>query len=91
MSQELVLELFRQALWLALLLCAPPLGVALVVGTVVSLIQALTQIQEMTLSFVPKALAVGATLWVGGGWMLTQWSAWTESLMKLAEQVGRLP
>lgn len=91
MSQELVLEIFRQALWLALLLCAPPLVVALVVGTLISLLQALTQLQEATLSFVPKAMAVGLTLWVGGGWMMTQWSSWTQSLMKLAEQIGRMP
>ena len=89
MTQEWVLEIYRQALWLALLLCGPPLIAALVVGTIISLVQALTQIQEMTLSFVPKALAVGATLWIGGGWMMSQWSAWTQSLMKLVEQVGR--
>ena len=59
MSLGQVLDIGRDALWQALLMSAPLLGVALLVGLLVSLIQAVTSIQEQTLSFVPKLFAVG--------------------------------
>jgi len=72
MSQGEVLELGRQAMLVGLQVVMPVLITALVVGLIVSVFQAVTQIQEMTLQFVPKMLAVGLVTLVAGGWMLTQ-------------------
>ena len=70
MASELVLDLARDALWTSFLLAAPLLGVALAVGLVVSVLQAVTSIQEQTLSFVPKLFAVGATFMILLSWIL---------------------
>jgi flagellar biosynthetic protein FliQ len=70
MTPESVMTLGYEAMKLALLLGAPLLLVALVTGLVISLFQAATQINEMTLSFIPKLLAVFATLVLAGPWML---------------------
>ena len=70
MTPESVMALGYEAMKLSLLLGAPLLLVALVTGLLISLFQAATQINEMTLSFIPKLLAVFATLVVAGPWML---------------------
>lgn len=70
MTPESVMALGYQAMKLALLLGGPLLLVALVTGLLISLFQAATQINEMTLSFIPKLLAVFATLVIAGPWML---------------------
>jgi flagellar biosynthetic protein FliQ len=70
MSPEAVTTLAQQAMWTMFLVSAPILGVALVVGLLISLVQAATQLNEMTLSFVPKAIAIGLTLVLAGPWML---------------------
>ena len=70
MGPETVLDIGRQALWLAVLLAGPMLGAALAVGLFIGVIQAATQIQEMTLSFIPKLLTLVAVLFVLGPWML---------------------
>lgn len=70
MSPETVTTLAQQSMWTLFLVAAPILGVALVVGLAVSLLQAATQLNEMTLSFVPKALALAGTMVVVGPWML---------------------
>jgi flagellar biosynthesis protein FliQ len=71
MNQESVMTLAHQAMYVGLLLAAPLLLVALVVGLVVSLFQAATQINESTLSFIPKLLAIAVTMVIAGPWMLT--------------------
>jgi flagellar biosynthetic protein FliQ len=71
MNQETVMTLAHQAMYVGLLLAAPLLLVALVVGLVVSLFQAATQINETTLSFIPKLLAIAVTMVIAGPWMLT--------------------
>ena len=71
MSPESVLALAQQALEVTLLVSAPPLAAALITGLLVSVFQAATQINEMTLSFIPKLLAMFAVLVVLGPWMLT--------------------
>ncbi|MEX0912885.1 MAG: flagellar biosynthesis protein FliQ [Gemmatimonadota bacterium] len=70
MSHAIVVDLARNAVMLSLFLAGPLLVVALAVGVVVSVIQAVTQIQEQTLSFVPKLFAVAATFLVALPWML---------------------
>ena len=63
-------SLAAEALWLILLLSLPPLLASLVVGLVISLLQALTQVQEQTLTFVPKIIATILVLIITAGWML---------------------
>ena len=64
-------SLAGEALWLILLLSLPPLLASLVVGLVVSFLQALTQVQEQTLTFVPKIIATILVLIISAAWMLT--------------------
>jgi flagellar biosynthetic protein FliQ len=70
MGPESVLTVGRDALWLAVLLAGPLLLSALAVGLLIGVFQAATQIQEMTLSFIPKLLALVIALFVAGPWML---------------------
>jgi len=70
MNPEMVAELGRQALETTLLVSAPILGLSLVVGLAVSVLQAMTQLNEATLTFVPKVLAVFAAIVVFLPWML---------------------
>ncbi|MFC5606442.1 flagellar biosynthesis protein FliQ [Variovorax soli] len=72
MTPESVMTVGSQAMQVTLLLAAPLLLVALLVGLVISIFQAATQINEATLSFIPKLLAVFATLVIAGPWMLEQ-------------------
>ncbi|MCB1396334.1 MAG: flagellar biosynthetic protein FliQ [Rhodobacteraceae bacterium] len=64
MSEAAVFDILRQALWIAAAMSAPLLGVALVAGLAVGLFQALTSVQEMTLTFVPKVIAMLVVFWV---------------------------
>lgn len=70
MGPEQVLDVGRDALWLAVLLAAPLLLSALAIGLLIGIFQAATQIQEMTLSFIPKLIALVAALFIAGPWML---------------------
>ncbi len=70
----------RQTLEITILLAAPPLLAALVVGLLISLFQAATQINEMTLSFIPKLLALVMVMLVAGPWMMTQLVDYTRRL-----------
>jgi flagellar biosynthetic protein FliQ len=80
MTDSTVIQIGRDALATMLLLMAPPLIVALVVGVLISIVQAATQIQEMTLSFVPKLLAVFLTLVIFGPWMTATFLAFAHRL-----------
>lgn len=71
MNSQMVLTIGREAMELMLLVSLPILLVVMVVGMLVSVFQAITQIQETTLTFVPKLLAAMAVFLVGGPWMLT--------------------
>lgn len=81
MSQDLVIQLFRECLKMALFLSAPMLLVTIVVGLAVSIFQAATQIHEMTLSFVPKILAIIGCLIVLAPWMLNLMVTYTANLI----------
>jgi len=80
MNQDVVINVSMQAMQLAFMVAMPLLLVALVVGLVVSVFQAVTQIQEQTLTFIPKIIAMGVTLVVAGPWMLNQVVAYTQQL-----------
>ncbi|OUS19599.1 flagellar biosynthetic protein FliQ [Rhodobacterales bacterium 59_46_T64] len=69
MDQAIFFDTLRQGLWVALITSVPILSVALVVGLVIGLFQALTSIQEMTLTFVPKLAAIVAVFWMSMGFM----------------------
>jgi flagellar biosynthesis protein FliQ len=72
MNTEAIIIIMRQALMLVLLLSAGPMLVSLLVGLLVSIFQATTQIQEQTLSYVPKLITVFLTIAILGPWMLRQ-------------------
>lgn len=73
-------RLTAETLYLVLLVSAPALVVSLAVGLTVGLLQAVTQVQEQTLSFVPKLVAVAIALVVGGGWMGAQLLRFTDAI-----------
>jgi flagellar biosynthetic protein FliQ len=80
MSDGTILELGKNAVMIMLLLSAPMLGVGLLIGLIVSMFQAATQINEMTLSFVPKVLGIIAALALFGPWMMTHMIDYTTTL-----------
>ena len=81
MTSDLVIQLFSQLLWNAALIAAPVLLVTLVVGLVVSVLQVVTQIQEMSLTFVPKIVTVVATLILFDPWMLRKLLAYSSGVI----------
>jgi flagellar biosynthesis protein FliQ len=80
MTQDSVVSICVSAMELALKIGLPLLLVGLVIGLVVSVFQAVTQIQEQTLSFIPKIIGLAVVLVVGGPWMLGQLISWTQEL-----------
>ena len=80
-TEGLVLTIAQEAVWLMLKLAGPILGLGLAVGLVVSLIQATTQINEQTLSFLPKLAAMVLALVLFGPWMLTNLVDFTRALL----------
>jgi flagellar biosynthetic protein FliQ len=81
MTPETVMTIAQRALEITLLLSAPLLLCALVVGLLVGVFQAATQINEMTLSFIPKLLAMAATVVIAGPWMLKLIVSYTRELI----------
>jgi flagellar biosynthetic protein FliQ len=82
MSPETVMTIGQRALEMTLMLAAPMLLVGLVIGILVGIFQAATQINEMTLSFIPKLLGVATTLVLAGPWMLKQFIGYTRLLIE---------
>jgi flagellar biosynthetic protein FliQ len=80
MSQDSVVSICVSAMELALKIGLPLLLVGLVIGLIVSVFQAVTQIQEQTLTFIPKIIGLAVVLVVGGPWMLGQLISWTSEL-----------
>ena len=72
MSQNFIIHLFQQSVFTILIVSAPMLGLGLLVGLIVSIFQATTQIQEQTLAFIPKIVAILIAFVVFGPWMLTK-------------------
>lgn len=81
MTPESVIIIGQQALVVTAMLSAPLLLAALAAGLVIGMFQAATQINEVTLSFIPKLLVLAAALYLGGGWMLKVILGYTESLI----------
>lgn len=72
MTQDIVMGIFRETIMLAFKLALPVLLVAMIVGLVIAILQAATQIHEQTISFAPKAVAVGLTLFFLAPWMTNE-------------------
>ena len=70
MSIDLVTQIMADAMYTVLITALPPLLISMIVGLIVSIFQTVTSIQEQTLTFVPKLLAIFLVLMIGGGWML---------------------
>ncbi len=71
MTEAMIFDMMRQGLWVSVVISAPLLTVALVVGVVIGLFQALTSIQEMALTFVPKAAVMLGVFWLSMSFMTT--------------------
>lgn len=80
MHLDLAIRMMADLLWTGLVVCAPILALTMLVGVLISVFQVVTQIQEMSLTFVPKLVAAAAAVLVSGPWMLRKLSAFTTSL-----------
>lgn len=81
MTEDIALQLVAQMLWAGVLIAAPILLLTMLVGVLVSILQVVTQIQEVSLSFVPKILAVVLILLVFGPWMLKRLVSYSASVI----------
>ena len=89
MSGDLVIQLGQEALMVVLLVSAPMLGLGLIVGLAVSVFQATTSIQEQTLAFIPKIIAVFVAILIFGPWMLSIMVEYvTNMLVNLPSYIG---
>ncbi len=84
-----VVDVMRDAMWLLIKLSAPLMLCALIVGLAISLLQALTQIQEMTLTFVPKMLALFFLLMALAPFMISQMTDYSHSLFTRMVEIGK--
>lgn len=89
MTEDLVLKLAQEAMKTTALVAAPVLISTLVIGLVVSIFQALTQINESSLSFIPKMIVVGIVLVLAGPWMMDLMSHYTTQLFENITEIVR--
>jgi flagellar biosynthesis protein FliQ len=89
MVEELVLRVFREGLMMVLILSAGPMIISMLVGLIISLFQATTQIHEQTLTFVPKILTVFLSLAILGPWMISQMVKFTAAIFMLIPYLNR--
>lgn len=85
MDQTTVIKIMQDAVTTIMMVAAPPLIIGMIVGVIVSIFQATTQINEQSLAFVPKIIAIFIALLVFGGWMLTSLSDFT---LRIFEYIG---
>jgi len=83
MAQDDILLVFREAIWMILKLATPLLLISMLIGLVISVFQAATQIHEQTITFVPKIIAIALLLIFCGSWMLTNLVEFFQRLMTL--------
>ncbi|NKE47454.1 flagellar biosynthetic protein FliQ [Roseomonas frigidaquae] len=91
MSEQAMGQALREALWVSTQVMGPPLLAVLAIGLVVSLVQALTQIQEATLAFVPKLVMGGALMLLLGPFTTQVMTGWTVTLFDRMIQIGGAP
>lgn len=80
MHADLALKMMSDLFWTGLLICVPLLGLTMLVGVLISVIQVVTQVQEMSLTFVPKLFTAAAVMIVAGPWMLRKLTQFTVQL-----------
>jgi flagellar biosynthetic protein FliQ len=83
-NSDNVLELVRQSLWVAAKVSLPILAVVLAVGLFVGIVQSITQLQEPTISFVPKLIGTAAVILFAGNWMLGELVTFTQTVIRSA-------
>ncbi len=83
MNESIVVSIVKETLYTAMLVGGPILILSLLVGLLVSIFQATTQIQEQTLSFIPKLIVIALTLVVSGSWMLNEVVQFTNKVMNM--------
>ena len=83
MNESVVVSVVKETLYTAMLVGGPILILSLLVGLLVSIFQATTQIQEQTLSFIPKLIVIALALVVGGAWMLNELIQFTNKIMNM--------
>lgn len=88
MQEEEIVQLLRDSLFVAAKLVGPPLGVALAIGVVMALVQAVTQINEQTMIFLPKVVAIFATMALLGSFMLATLGDFTRLVMQRIAGLG---
>ena len=88
MSADYAVEVGRDALLMVMLVSAPMLGLGLLVGLLVSVFQATTQIQEQTLAFIPKIIAVFVAILIFGPWMLRLLMDYTQQLLLILPKLS---
>lgn len=88
MDQGMALDIARQGMQVALMVALPIMVVTLFIGVLVSIFQAITQVQEMTLTFVPKLIGVAIALAMLGAWMLTSLVSFTQVCFQHIARVG---
>lgn len=88
MTDVIVIKILREALLITLVVAAPVLGVGMFVGLIVSIIQTTTSIQEQTLTFVPKIIAIFFAIIFFGPWMIHMLVNYTVNLFMLIEKIG---
>lgn len=81
MSGDFAMMILSDMLWKAMVICAPVLLLTLLVGLVINIFQVVTQLQEMSLAFIPKLAVAGIALVVFGGWMLGQLTSFARTLI----------
>lgn len=86
MTQELVMQIFTEAIWLAFKLGVPLLLVGMLVGLIIAILQAATQVHEQTLTFAPKVVVVALTLLALGPWMLNSLIDFTNNIFTLMSE-----
>lgn len=88
MTENFIIDMFVQVIVLIIKVSAPMLLVSLVVGLVISILQTITSIQEQTLTFVPKLLAILLTIIIAGNWILTSLKEFTIELFQFQNYLG---
>ena len=88
MTDILVIKILRESLMTVLIVSAPILGVGMIVGLIVSIFQTTTSIQEQTLTFVPKIIAIFAAIMITASWMIRYLVNYTNHIFSLIEKIG---
>lgn len=89
MSENMVMSIVKEGLYTSMIVAGPILILTLLIGLIISIIQSTTQIQEQTLTFLPKLIVAGLVLAVGGNWMLNELIKFTNKIMNMISVINR--